>query len=308
MIPVRNGADFLARSAASALEQDALEIIVVDNGSTDGTTTLMAELAARHPKITAVTCSRPGAATARNHGMDMARGDWVQFLDVDDELDPGKIAVQLSNADGEADWIIGAYRNSYPDGSETKNIPHEDPWKGLVFQYRIGCTHANLYRRNTLKTIGGWNEDLADGEDPELHFRLLKARIRFHIDPIIRCTYHHRPAGQLSKQDPARGSLRRLELLLAVNQFLKANQPTYWQDNSLFFQGALLRALRVLATHDLGAAAGAEEGMIKQWKDKPELISPLLWQCYRRLGFQRTEALRLRLRHLLPASFKNRLK
>ncbi|MEM6770898.1 MAG: glycosyltransferase family A protein, partial [Bacteroidota bacterium] len=119
VIPVRNGAHFLPRAVASALGQQhrPLEVIVVDNNSTDTTAEVLATLAKAHPEVKATSCSTPGAAAARNRGLREAQGDWVQFLDVDDTLYPEKVATQLANYPAKTQWIIGGYRNQFRSGS-----------------------------------------------------------------------------------------------------------------------------------------------------------------------------------------------
>ncbi|MEM6770054.1 MAG: hypothetical protein AAF597_05670, partial [Bacteroidota bacterium] len=194
-------------------------------------------------------------------------------------------------------------------GSYQDNLPHPDPWQGLVFRYRIGCTHANLYRKAALLEVGGWNEDLPDNEDPELHFRLLRAGLLYHIVPTVLCVYHHHDEGQLSGRDPIGGNRRRLELLEQITAYLKDRRPAYWATHQAFFIGALLRALRVYASHDLGAAAGAYARLFKQgFAERPALIAPLILKAYGLLGFRRTEQLRLALGRFVPRSWKDHLK
>ncbi len=285
------------------------EIIVVDNNSTDATPKLLAALAEQHDKIVPHHCLEQGASCARNHGLRFARGNWIQFLDADDSLHPDKLKDQLSTITDGTTWLIGAYTNVYPDGTTLQNIPHQDPWKGLVFQYRIGCTHANLYRKDQLTAIGGWDEKLPDNEDPELHFQLLKEGAPWQLHPIPLCAYHHHQQNQLSQHDLKGGSRRRLELLERVNTFLQEHRPDYWKKEGAFFTGATLRALRVYATHDPGAAAGAYDRIFEQgWEHPPALIAPWVLLAYQVLGFYRTESLRLRLRNWLPSALKNYLK
>lgn len=311
VIPVRNGEKFLRRAVKSALVQDPAEVIIVDNNSTDGTRQLIIKLMRGDDRVKGLKCKRQGASAARNLGLRRARSRWIQFLDADDELDEGKIERQIARAESTTQWIIGGYRNRFSDGTITENIPHDDPWKGLVHRYRIGCTHANLYRRRALLDIGGWREDLPDNQDTNLHFDLLKSGQLYQLQHAVRCTYHHHASpDRVGTGDPTGGNRRRTQLLERVNRHLRTNRPDYWRANSPYFRGALLRALRVYATHDLGAAAGAWEGFLKRGTDTapPELISPLLWRSYRTLGFKRTESLRLALAPLLPAALKNRLK
>src|SRR5437016_13006727 len=88
--PCKNAAPWLADAIESCLQQTwpNLEIIVVDNGSSDASM----EIARRYESsVTLLECKRPGASAARNAGLEKARGDFIQFLDADDVLDRDKI-------------------------------------------------------------------------------------------------------------------------------------------------------------------------------------------------------------------------
>lgn len=96
IIPVWNGARFLERAVASAQAQQGLadlQIVVVDDASTDGTVAVLARLAAEDPRILPVygTQNR-GPAGARNAGLDRAAGEWIAVLDADDAYGPGRLA------------------------------------------------------------------------------------------------------------------------------------------------------------------------------------------------------------------------
>lgn len=90
VVPVYNPGAFLGPLLASLLAQTepSLEIIAVDDGSTDGSGELLREAAARDPRVVHVTRSNGGYAAARNSGLDAARGRWIGFADSDDWLDP----------------------------------------------------------------------------------------------------------------------------------------------------------------------------------------------------------------------------
>jgi glycosyltransferase involved in cell wall biosynthesis len=106
VIPVFNGEGFLLEAIKSVRSQHGveLEIIVVDDGSTDRS----AELARSVPGVRVVTQSNRGTAAARNYGLRLARGELIAFHDADDIWLPGKLAAQLATlqANPQADYCI----------------------------------------------------------------------------------------------------------------------------------------------------------------------------------------------------------
>jgi glycosyltransferase involved in cell wall biosynthesis len=106
VIPTRNRWALLARALASVLDQEGvtLEVVVVDEGSTDETPARLAALTDERVR-TLRNDSPTGVANARNRGISAARGEWVAFLDDDDFWAPTKIRAQLDGcAAGEADF------------------------------------------------------------------------------------------------------------------------------------------------------------------------------------------------------------
>ncbi len=97
IIPVHNGARYLAEAIESALAQThpSQEIIVVDDGSTDGSATIAARYG---PPVRLTATAHVGAPIARNHAASLATGDWLAFLDADDRWLPEKSAQQLAAA------------------------------------------------------------------------------------------------------------------------------------------------------------------------------------------------------------------
>ena len=94
IIPTYNYAHLLPRALASVFVQmaDDVELIVVDDGSTDATPEVLASHAARYPQLQILAQLNAGAAAARNHGIRAARGRYALLLDADDELLPGALA------------------------------------------------------------------------------------------------------------------------------------------------------------------------------------------------------------------------
>ena len=316
IIPAYNAAGTIKRTLASALDQNypAIEIILVDNNSSDKTLEVMEAAAIAHPeKIKVTNCPVQGCSAARNWGIKVSKGEWIQFLDADDTLDPGKIPTQMAAITGDAGWVISPYRILFPDGNVLVNTPHEDLWKGLVHQYRIGCTCSNLYHRSSLAAVGNWDEDLPDNTDPNLHFELLKANIPYLIVPAVQTNYYqHDAPDRVSTSSPVAGNERRNDMLARVNHYLEDNQPGYWAENSNYFGAALLSNLRILATHDLVVAAGLYtqhfpsadlSGLLGQ-----PIISKYFLRAYQLFGFRTTEWLRLHATSFLPAGLKRWLK
>lgn len=91
IIPVFNAEKYIAQCLRSVQEQDVedLEVICVDDGSTDGSAAMVEELAARDPRIRLIRQENRSAGAARNHGMRYARGKYLHFMDADDALYPG---------------------------------------------------------------------------------------------------------------------------------------------------------------------------------------------------------------------------
>jgi glycosyltransferase involved in cell wall biosynthesis len=317
IIPVFNAASTLAKTVGSVLDQtySEIQIIAIDNNSDDASLDILRKLSEAYPgKLTIGECPKQGACPARNVGLRLTNADWIQFLDADDTFANNKISYQLKRVSPDTQWVIGGYSIVSPGQEDMVNIPHEDPWKGLVYQYRIGCTHANMYRREALEAVGGWDESLPDNTDPNLHFELLKSGLKYQIIPEVLSFYHqHSSPNRLSTRAPIAGNLRRIDLLERVNDYLRDNQPQYWQAEKNYFLAALLRALRILATHDLGKATSQFKRLHNAGKialDLPNqpIISQKLLSTYRIAGFHTIEAIRLRSTNFLPMAFKNWLK
>jgi glycosyltransferase involved in cell wall biosynthesis len=316
IIPAYNAAGTIRRTIASALAQDYsdTELILVDNNSTDDTLKIMEAAALAHPeKIRVTNCPVQGCSPARNWGIELSKGEWVQFLDADDTLDPDKISTQMAAITGDEGWVVSSYRILFPGGTTLVNTPSEDLWKGLVYQYRIGCTCSNLYHRKSLTTVGNWDEDLPDNTDPNLHFELLKANIPYLIVPALQTNYYqHNSPDRVSTSSPVAGNQRRIDMLSRVNQFLQDEKPGYWEKNSNYFRAALLSNLRILATHDLSLAADYYSQYFRS-TDLPGLrgqpiISKHFLRAYQLIGFRTTEWLRLHATSVLPTGLKRRLK
>ena len=159
VIPLYNNKRYISEALDSALEQGActVEIIVVDDGSTDGGADIVAAYAENHSEIELIRQANQGVAAARNHALNLATGTYIAFLDSDDALRPGALAdmVYLANH-WHADLVIGESRNVYTFGttrqwrsvalSEKQIIEREDP--DLIYNFS-NCN--KLFRRSVIE-------------------------------------------------------------------------------------------------------------------------------------------------------------
>lgn len=178
IIPCFNRGYIVADAVESALAQEppVREIICVDDGSTDDTVEVLERLAAEYPgRITIVPGDHRGAAAARNRGVAAASGEYLQFLDSDDVLLPGKIRRQVAVAvKGAADLVAGGYEVRPLEGEPYERTPStDDVWRGLFFG-DLGITSANLFRRRAVADVGGWDEERTSSQEYELMFRMVR--------------------------------------------------------------------------------------------------------------------------------------
>ena len=162
IVPTYNCALYLARAVDSALDQGAVavEIVVVDDGSTDGTQALLAERYGGNPAVRVLRHPQNrNQGAARNTGLDAARGEHIFFLDADDWLDPGALRrLTELTASSPAEIVACGARLAYPDGRSEPFHAHAFECPGgraalrELVAYRIGSIVWNkLYRRDFLE-------------------------------------------------------------------------------------------------------------------------------------------------------------
>lgn len=305
VIPAYNAESFLLKSVNSAIVQGdvVLEVIIVNNNSTDGTAKLIDDLIREHPgKVIAINCTAQGPAAARNAGIGIACGEWIQFLDADDYLYPGKIARQLELVEADTDWITGI-SDVLKEGKVTTTFTHtEDPWKGLVLCSGLGDTNANLFRREALLAVSGYDESQVVGEDYHLYFKLLQQGKRFVRDFVPGSAYvQHSASRGIGRGIPERMKWR-LGFVLEIIKFLKTNHSDNLHQENAFFNSAKICALRMYMTADFEGAKLWMETVFPDkldWKQFDKSTLPVYAFLYPLLGFVRTESIRLLLRNFL---------
>lgn len=182
IIPVYNRPAQLREAVASVLAQDyrPIEVIIVDDGSTDGATQEVArELAAANLGVVRPAVqANAGPGAAREHGRQLAQGEFIQYLDSDDLLLPGKFTVQVAalRAHPEADVAYGiTYMRDA--GGHLMETPHKDTGKAVNTMFpaflnsRWWETATPLYRASVCAKAGPWTT-LSLEEDWEYDCRI----------------------------------------------------------------------------------------------------------------------------------------
>ena len=175
VIPCYNQGDFIAQAIESAFAQTyrPIEVIVVDDGSTDST---RAE-ARRYPAVRYVFQTNRGVSAARNRGIEESHGEFLVFLDADDRLLPSALEEGLAELTKRPDaaFAAGQFRllvNGQPDPQfGSRHVP-SDHYRQLLISNFIWCTAAVLHRRRPLVEMGGFRPSPPVSEDRDLYLRI----------------------------------------------------------------------------------------------------------------------------------------
>ncbi len=241
IIPTRDRAALTERAVASVLAQTRPpdELVVVDDGSEDGTAERLREA---FPGIVVIRLSSPhkgaggptgrGVSAARNHGIRATRGDWLAFLDSDDEWLPEKLEAQLAaiaaqeaaKGDGKSDDVLVCHCDEIWIRHGRRVNPRRRHAKrgGFIFRHCLPlCAispSAAMVHRSLFERVGLFDESLPACEDYDLWLRICARHPVLYVDRrLVRKTGGH--ADQLSRT-PAldRYRIRALDKILASGE------------------------------------------------------------------------------------------
>ncbi|MEO7997030.1 MAG: glycosyltransferase family A protein [Gemmatimonadaceae bacterium] len=180
ILPAYNAARFIGEAIDSVLTQSIAvsDLIVVDDGSTDGTPDVVSRYGA---PVRLLVQSNAGPASARNNGVRNSDSDFIAFLDADDLWTRDKIAIQLRQFEAKPALQVcfgdlfnfrtndpnGAFRDGYTEVAEWPRVPFSP------------CTL--LARRSAFTTIGDFDETLRRGEDTEWFVRMMMRKVPYEV-------------------------------------------------------------------------------------------------------------------------------
>ena len=298
LIPCYNAERWIAQAIESALAQTWLdkEIIVVDDGSTDRSLDVIRSF---HSRIRWETGPNRGGNSARNRLLELARAEWVQYLDADDYLLAEKIGQQMEFLESHADTdvVFGpvTIEHSFqPDARrELLAIPEcHDLWT-LLASWRLPQTGAPLWRKQAILDVGGWKVNQPCCQEHELYLRLLINNKRFAYCPSNGAVYRQWSNSTVCTQDIA----------IVHRSCLEIEQ---WLEDYLREQGKLtsrrLTAINQTRFQIARIAWQYDPALASQVMDRVRSLEPdfcpkgpaapaRYWLIYRMFGFEAAERL-----------------
>lgn len=215
IIPCYNKRAYVAAAVESALAQgEGIEVIVIDDGSTDGSADVVTQYQSRI--ILEVGPNRGGSA-ARNRGLALANGKFIQFLDADDLLPEGKIAAQLDllRDAGEADIAFSPWTYFHDDG-RIERFDDRGFWQSydnglnlLIDMWTFGGffpPHTWLIPRSIIDKVGFWDEALTGDDDGEFFARILSRCNGAHFVRDTYVLYRDPPEGAVSRDTSSKSA------------------------------------------------------------------------------------------------------
>ena len=209
VIPVYNGAEFLAETIESVFAQtrQPAEVVVVDDGSSDDSLTI----ARSFPGVRVITQANAGVSVSRNRGVAETSAPWIAFLDADDVWDPRKLEVQMAaiSRSPKTDLSLTAMRyfskKSDDKGWEigpTALPPASEAVGRLLYGKLRIVPSCVILRRSKFLSVGGFAKEASPCEDWDLWLRLEQAGATFLVlaEPLLLYRQHSNNASNNSRR------------------------------------------------------------------------------------------------------------
>lgn len=251
IIPAYNVEVYIEECIHSAFAQThkPIEVICIDNNSTDNTWQKLKQLQETYPSLLIEKELKPGAPAARNKGLALSNGEWIQFLDADDLLLPEKIEhqVHLIKNKPEVCFIAAASKKKHINGQSTISTPKQDhPFKSL-FTTNLGNTCSNLWNKTYINQANGWDESLKSSQEADLMFRLLQInnQVIFDAEPLT--IIQERETGQISTKHPQDNWVRYFNKRVEILNWIKENDTKLYANHQAFFNDSLFGILKIIS-------------------------------------------------------------
>lgn len=221
IIPCYNVASYIERTVTSILSQSfgELELILINDGSTDSTLHKLSSIATKDPRVVVVNQKNIGVSSARNAGLARAQGDWILFVDGDDWIEP-EVLSNFSSLDlSSIDILIFGFILHKPHGKNVLYMPPSDT-RNMFISYVLGhrlIIPCMFFRRSLIVGNGLYfDEQTYYGEDKEFMMKaLLLSRGVLNIQKI---EYHYDMTRSNSATNQSKYNERQLTLLFAIDR------------------------------------------------------------------------------------------
>lgn len=233
IIPTYNRAALVEGAVQSVLVQsfEDFEILLIDDGSTDETPSVVLELGKKDSRVRTFQQENAGVSSARNLGIAEARGEWVAFLDSDDAWEPEKLELQLKKLNEKPEAALCFSDAVFVGGSRDKRTLFEvSGFQGDVSLEAF--LRANfipgptvMIRRSVLDEVGRFDPALRSSEDRDLWLRVLA---RFPVTFVDLVLYRYRSHGESLTSDVLESQRAALAVLLK-NKNIYSIAPKIYQ-------------------------------------------------------------------------------
>jgi len=311
IIPCFNVEEYIDSSIKSAIQQTyrPIEVIAVDNNSTDSTFSILQKWKKKYPDlITLLQEKKQGAPAARNKGLSVAKGEWIQFLDADDLIYPDKIKSQFKLVEPLIQLIVGAFHIRKLSGEimpvkiDNKQNPIFSIFSGGG---SFGITSANLWKKSAVIAAGSWDESLTSNQEYELMFRMILTEEKAVISNNNLTCINRRVSGQITTKNPVDYAEQSLILRLEMLEKLNRMMPELTTQHFNFFENIIYSYIRLLTNIDLqkGIFYFYNYFGIRNFIPDANMPGNSKWNltAIKYLGYRRTE----KLRFMIKKFYKN---
>ena len=262
VIPTYNRIETLGRALRSVINQtfSDWELIVVDDGSTDGTVKM---ILSKYPAIHLHRQGHTGVSSARNAGVALASGEWIAFLDSDDAWLPEKLERQLSHLAKEPELRLSHTDEIWIRHDTRVNQPKEYAKSGGRIYHRCLprcciCPSSVLMHRDLFNEIGGFDETFPVCEDYDLWLRITAREPVHHLDEaLVRKYGGHEDQLSTNTWGMDRYRIRALEKILIEKILTPKDQ--------LLTKETLIKKLRILIT---GARKRGNQEIVAEYEPR----------------------------------------
>lgn len=207
VVPVYNRENLVYKTLDSLKKQTyrPIQLVIVDDGSKDGTVAVLDDFKAENEgkdfSIIIYEKNNSGAPSARNAGIKLSEGTYLQFLDSDDMLSPDKINIQVKALEESgADMAICDFRYIHPDQSANRVVRNEGDLIKKISQGWSVSIFSPLIRRSIFFNRIWWDEKLKRQQDIDFMFKVFCLSSQYVYTPGAMCDYIHHDCDQISDQ------------------------------------------------------------------------------------------------------------